>query len=67
MQQLYTLTHDIVNASRYIIFIDIGGNDISSTDPVAVGDRVLAYANYLTIMADVRKVVIYQMFPQLEA
>ena len=64
MQQLYTLTHDIVNAS---IFIDIGVNDISSTDPVAVGDRVLAYANYLTIMADVRKVVIYQMFPQLEA
>ena len=62
VQQLYPLTHDIVNASRDIIFIDIGGNDISSADPVEVGDRVLAYENYLTIMADVRKVVISQMY-----
>ena len=31
-------------------------------DPVEVGDSVLAFANYLTIMADVRKVVISQMY-----
>ena len=62
VQQLYTLTHDILNAIRDVIFLDIGCNNISSADPIEVGNSVLAFANYLTVMAEVHKVIISQTY-----
>ena len=56
VQQLSTLTHNILKASRDVIFLDIGSNDIS------VGDIVQVLTNYLTVMARVCKVVISQMY-----
>ncbi|KAK2172752.1 hypothetical protein NP493_933g01007 [Ridgeia piscesae] len=50
---------DVVGSD--IVFLDIGTNDISVVDPVALGDSVLAYASYLTVMATVQRVIISQM------
>ena len=44
-----------------IVILDIGTNDSSVVDPVALGDSVLTYASYLTVMAAVRRVIISQM------
>jgi len=39
LHQLYMLTWDIVNASRDVVFIDIGTNDLATTTCVDVGDK----------------------------
>ena len=62
VEGLYSLTQDIVRVSEDIIFLDIGTNDITNTDPIELGDRVLAFANFITVMAGVRRVVISQMY-----
>ena len=62
VQQLYSLTQDIVSASRDVVFLDIGTNDLANSTSVDVGDKVLAFASYLTVMAEVRSVVISHMF-----
>ena len=62
VEGLYSLTQDIVRVSEDIIFLDIGTNDIANTDPIELGDRVLAFANFITVMAGVRRVVISQMY-----
>ena len=62
VQQLYSLTQDIVSASRDVIYLEIGTNDLANSTSVDVGDEVLAFASYLTVMAEVRSVVISQMF-----
>ena len=49
LHQLYMLTWDIVNASRDVVFIDIGTNDLATTTCVDVGDEVLAFTSYLTV------------------
>ena len=59
VKQLFSLTQDVVGSD--IVFLDIGTNDISVVDPVALGDSVLAYASYLTVMATVQRVIISQM------
>ena len=48
VEGLYSLTQDIVRVSEYIIFLDIGTNDIANTDPIELGDRVLAFANFIS-------------------
>ena len=58
VQQLYSLTQDIVSANRDVVFLDIGTNDLANSTSVDVGDKVLAFASYLTVMAEVRSVVI---------
>ena len=62
MEGLYSLTQDIVRVSEDIIFLDIGTNDVANMDPIELGDSVLAFANFITVMAGVRQVVISQMY-----
>ena len=44
------------------MFLEIGTNDLTTNVAVEVGDNVLAFANYLTVMGEVRKVVVSQMY-----
>ena len=62
VHQLYPLSHEIVHASQDVVFLEIDTNDLTTNGAVEVGDNVLAFANYLTVMGDVRKVVISQMY-----
>ena len=58
--QLYSFATDVVGSD--VVFRDVGTNDISDVDPTILGDRVLAYATYLGVMAGVQRVVVSQMF-----
>ena len=58
--QLYSFATNVVNSD--IVFLEVGTNDISEVDPMILGDRVLAYATYLGVMATVQRVVVSQMF-----
>ena len=58
--QLYSFATDVVGSD--VVFLDVGTNDISDVDPKILGDRVLAYATYLGVMAGVQAVVVSQMF-----
>ena len=61
--RLHELTHDIVRANIALVFLEIAANDIlTKTSVVELGDNVLAFANFFTAMADVRQVVISQMY-----
>ena len=60
VEVLYSLMQYIVRVSKDINFLDIGTNDVANTDPIDLGDSVLAFANF--IMAGVRRVVISQMY-----
>ena len=62
VHQLYPLSHEIMHSSRDVVFLEIGTNDLTTNGAVEVGDNVLAFANYLTVMGEIRKVVIYQMY-----
>ena len=58
--QLYSFATDVVGSD--VVFLDVGTSDISDVDPTILGDRVLAYATYLGVMAGVQRVVVSQMF-----
>ena len=62
VEGLYSLTQDIVRVSEDVIFLDIGTNDVANTDPIVLGDSVLAFTNFITVMASVFRVVISQMY-----
>ena len=60
VSQLYSFATKVANSD--IVFLEVGTNDISEVDPMVLGDRVLAYATYLGVMAAVQRVVVSQMF-----
>ena len=54
--RLHEITRDIVCANVDLVFLEITANDISSkTSVVELGDSMLAFAIFLTAMADVRQ------------
>ena len=62
VHQLYPLSHKIVHASGDVVFLEIGTHDLTTNGAVDVGDNVLAFANYLTVIGEDRKVVISHMY-----
>ena len=47
VHQLYPLSHEIVHASRDVVFLEIGTNDLTTNRAVEVGDNVLAFCQLL--------------------
>ena len=61
--RLHEFTHAIVRENIDLVFLEIAANDITSETSVGeLGDSVLALANFLTAMTDVRHVIISQMY-----